>query len=42
MIDLGEGEACWMEKVEEKEELVDLIQEDPWMGEWVEFKVPKE
>ena len=39
-----EAEACWgrEEKGEKKEELVELIQEDPWTGEWVEFKVPRE
>ena len=25
-----------------KEEVVKLIQEDPWTGDWVEFKVPHE
>ena len=38
-VDQGEGKACWMEKVEEKEESVGMIQEEPWTGEWVEFKV---
>ena len=42
--DKKEAEACWAteEKGEEKEELEELIQEDPWTGEWVEFKVPCE
>ena len=28
--------------MEEKEDLVDLIEEDPWTGEWGEFKVQRD
>ena len=42
---LEDEEAFWVQEegnIEEEEGLVEIVQEDPWTGEWVEFKVPRE
>ena len=41
---IEEGEACWVQEEEEerKKNWVEIVQEDPWIREWTEFKVPQE
>ena len=38
-----EEEVYWVqeERIEKEDGLVEIIQEDPWMEEWMKFKVPR-
>lgn len=41
-LEIEDGEACWVqeEEDEKKEDWVEIVQDDPWTGEWTEFEGP--